>query len=66
MHQKTVSFYPKGSIGAENHGGLEEIIAELNQEGWRVDQIIPNYRPGGYNKNSLEVAGGLLLCTKME
>ena len=68
MEQRIVDFFASGTVGAgkNRENTLEAVIARVNKEGWRVDQIVPtDFRPSQYDQESLNMTKGVILCSKV-
>jgi len=60
-------FFAEGTLGAAEGKSLEEVIPRMNKEGWKIDQIVPlSFRPCRFLNEGMEVASGILLCSKIE
>lgn len=66
--QCTEDFFADGTFGAENgKNTLENVISRMNDNGWRVDQIVPlSFRCDSQHQyyQEMRMTGGVLLCSK--
>lgn len=67
IRQCVEEFFAPGTLGSKNgEKTLENVILRMNNEGWGVDQIAPlEFRPSQF-LGGVEMARGILLCTKIE
>lgn len=65
--QRIEKFFADGTMGAK--GGkntLESVVLQMNNDGWRVDQVVPlSFRPNKYSEGT-DVVYGILLCSKAD
>ena len=60
-------FFAQGTQGAADGNSLEDAITHMNKRGWKIDQIVPlSFRPCRFLNEGMEVASGILLCSKIE
>lgn len=64
IQQRVEQFWGENTLGAENgNPTLKAVVAQLNSEGYRVDQVVPlQFIKGGAGDGNL--AYGIVLCTK--
>ena len=61
------NFFAPGTQGAADGNSLENAITRMNGGGWKIDQIVPlSFRPCRFLNEGMEVASGILLCSKIE
>ena len=65
--QRIEQFFTQGTLGASEGKSLEAVVARMNKEGWKVDQIVPlTFFFPGHCKERMDVTSGILLCSKIE
>ena len=65
--QRLEDFFKSGTMGAKDgKRTLEAVVARMNSEGWKVDQVVPLLFGPNFTKDGHEVVKGVVLCTKFE